>query len=54
MEKFRSGETVPVTSYYKAYDKFGESRDNEKTYLEKGTTFPPLQHEGGYWIKEGN
>lgn len=51
MEKFKSGETVPVSSYYKAYDNTGHSRDGETTYLEKGTRFPPLQHEGGYWVK---
>ena len=54
MQKFRSGETVPSSCYYKAYDQNGHSRDSERTYLEEGTTFPPLQHEGGYWVKEGN
>lgn len=54
MEKFRSGETVPASSYYKAYDNTGHSRDSQTTYLEKGTRFPPLQHEGGYWVKESN
>ena len=52
MEKFRSGDTVPMSCHYKAYDKFGKSHDDEKTYLEKGTTFPPLQHEGGYWVMD--
>lgn len=51
MEKFRSGEIVPVSTFYKAYDVNGQSRDSEKTYLEEGTKFPPLQHEGGYWVK---
>ena len=41
-----------VSCHYKAYDKFGKSHDDEKTYLEKGTTFPPLQHEGGYWVMD--
>ncbi len=54
MEKFRSGETVPMTCFYKAYDKNGNSHDDEKTYLEKGNTFPPLQHEGGYWVMDHN
>ena len=54
MEKFRSGEIVPMSCNYKAYDKNGQSHDNEKTYLEKGTTFPPLQHEGGYWVMDHN
>ncbi len=54
MEKFKSGETVPMTCSYKAYDKDGKSRDNETTYLEKGTKFPPLQHEGGYWVMDHN
>ena len=54
MEKFNSGVTVPASGYYKAYDKYGESHDSNKTYLEKGSTFPPLQHEGGYWVKAGN
>ena len=52
MQKFRSGETVPMSCHYKAYDKNGNSHDDEKTYLEKGTTFPPLQHEGGYWVMD--
>ena len=52
MQKFRSGETVPMSCNYKAYDKNGNSHDDEKTYLEKGTTFPPLQHEGGYWVMD--
>ena len=52
MQKFRSGEIVPMSCNYKAYDKNGVSRDEEKTYLEKGTTFPPLQHEGGYWVMD--
>ena len=54
MEKFRSGETVPMTCFYKAYDKNGNSHNDEKTYLEKGNTFPPLQHEGGYWVMDHN
>ena len=49
MEKFRCGDTVPSSSYYKAYDANGQNHDFEKTYLEEGSTFPPLQHEGGYW-----
>ena len=52
MRKFRSGETVPMTCHYKAYDKDGKSHDEEKTYLEKGTKFPPLQHEGGYCVMD--
>lgn len=52
MEKFRSGETVPMSCYYKAYDQNGHSHDSEKTYLEEGSTFPPLQHEGGYWVMD--
>lgn len=52
MEKFHSGDTVPKTGDYKAYDKNGQSHDNEKTYLEKGETFPPTQHEGAYWVME--
>ena len=39
---------------YKAYDANGDSRDGEKTYLEKGTKFPPLQHEGSYWVMDHN
>ncbi len=54
MEKFRSGEIVPMTCNYKAYDKDGQSHDDEKTYLEKGMRFPPLQHEGGYWVMDHN
>ncbi len=52
MEKFVSGEIVPMSCNYKAYDKNGNSRDGETTYLEKGTKFPPLQHEGGYWVMD--
>ncbi len=54
MEKFRSGEVVPMSCNYKAYDKDGRSRDDETTYLEKGSKFPPLQHEGGYWVMDHN
>ena len=54
MEKFRSGDIVPMTCNYKAYDANGNSHDDEKTYLEKGTRFPPLQHEGGYWVMDHN
>ena len=53
MQKFKSGETVPSGGRYKAYDRNGRSHDSETTYLEEGSTFPPLQHEGGYWVKEG-
>ncbi len=52
MQKFRCGETVPMSCNYTAYDSNGISHDEEKTYLEKGTTFPPLQHEGGYWVMD--
>ena len=54
MEKFRSGDIVPMTCSYKAYDKEGKSHDDETTYLEKGMRFPPLQHEGGYWVMDHN
>ncbi len=39
---------------YKAYDKNGNSHDEEKTYLKRArrTTLPPLQHEGGYWVMD--
>ena len=52
MQKFRSGEVVPMSCNYKAYDANGDSRDNDVTYLEKGMRFPPLQHEGGYWVMD--
>ena len=52
MQKFRSGDTVPMSCHYKAYDANGNSHDSEKTYLEKGSTFPPLQHEGGFWVMD--
>ncbi|MBR2909191.1 MAG: YjzC family protein [Clostridia bacterium] len=52
MQKFRSGENVPESGNYKAYDKYGESQEEQQTYLERGQKFPPLQHSGGYWIKE--
>ena len=52
MEKYRPGDTVPMSGNYKAYDKNGQSRDDEKTYLEKGETFPPTQHEGSYYVAE--
>ncbi len=48
-QKFRSGDVVPMSCRYKAYDKNGESRDEDTTYLEKGNRFPPTQHEGAYW-----
>lgn len=51
MQKYRSGQTVPMTCDYKCYDKQGRS-DGEKTYLEKGDTFPPTQHEGAYWVMD--
>lgn len=54
MRKFVCGETVTVSGYYKAYDKNGNSHDSERTYLEEGSTFPPLQHEGGYWVRENH
>lgn len=52
MEKYRSGQTVPMSCNYKAYDKNGKSHDEEKTYLEKGDRFPPTQHEGAYWVMD--
>lgn len=50
-KKFRSGDTVPKSTDYKCYDKKGRS-DGKSTYLEKGETFPPTQHEGAYWEME--
>lgn len=52
MQKFRPGEEVPMSCGYKAYDANGRSRDEQRTYLEEGETFPPLQHEGGYWVMD--
>ena len=50
-QKYRSGDRVPMSCNYKCYDKYGEN-DGEKTYLEKGTKFPPTQHEGAYWVMD--
>ena len=36
MQKFRSGETVPMSCNYKAYDKNGESRDALKVWMQTG------------------
>lgn len=51
-QKFKSGDKVPMSCGYKAYDAKGKAHDDETTYLEKGTRFPPLQHEGGYWVMD--
>ncbi len=51
-QKYRPGETVPMSCNYKALTANGKSSDNQKTYLEKGETFPPLQHEGGYYVMD--
>ena len=51
-QKYRSGDTVPMTCGYKAYDANGKSSDGQITQLKKGTKFPPLQHEGGYWVMD--
>ncbi len=51
-QKYRSGDVVPMSCRYKAYDQNGESRDDETTYLEKGNRFPPTQHEGSYWVMD--
>ena len=50
MEKYRPGETVQESGEYTAYSDGG--RDGGSTYLEKGETFPPTQHEGSYYVKE--
>ena len=50
--KYHSGDVVPMTCGYKAYDAQGQSRDDETTQLRKGTKFPPTQHEGGYWVMD--
>lgn len=52
MQKYHSGDTVPMSCNYKAYDKNGQSQDDEKTYLNKGETFPPTQHSGSYWVMD--
>ena len=50
MEKFRPGETVRESGQYTAYSAQGQN--GGKTYLEKGETFPPTQHEGSYYVKD--
>ena len=50
MEKFRPGETVRESGEYTAYSAQGQN--GGKTYLEKGETFPPTQHEGSYYVLE--
>ena len=52
MQKYRPGEKVPMSCNYKALDRNGDCRDDEKTYLEKAETFPPTQHEGGYYVMD--
>ncbi len=52
MEKYKPGETVPMTCNYKAYDKDGH--DGGKLYLEKGTRFPATQNEGSYYVMDMN
>ena len=51
-QKFRSGDKAPMSCRYKAYDKNGQSHDEDTTYLEKGEKFPPTQHEGAYWVMD--
>lgn len=51
-QKYHSGDVVPMSCGYKAYDAQGKSRDNQTTQLKKGTKFPPTQHEGGYWVMD--
>lgn len=50
-KKFIPGEDVPETGDYRAYDRNGK-KSKGQTYLEKGETFPPTQHEGSYYEKE--
>lgn len=50
-KKFRPGEDVPETGDYRTYDRNGK-KSKGQTYLEKGETFPPTQHEGSYYEKE--
>ena len=50
MEKYRPGENVPESGEYTAYSRDGQN--GGKTYLEKGESFPPTQHEGSYYVKE--
>ena len=50
MGKYRPVETVSESGQYTAYSKDGQN--GGKTYLEKGESFPPTQHEGSYYVKE--
>ena len=50
MGKYRPGENVPESGQYTAYSRDGQN--GGKTYLEKGESFPPTQHEGSYYVKE--
>lgn len=52
MEKYRPGETVPMSCNYKPYSKEGKPLSDEKMYLEKGESFPPTQQSGGYYVMD--
>lgn len=50
MEKYKPGETVPMTCNYKAYD----GHDGGKVHLEKGARFPATQSAGSYYVMDMN
>ncbi len=52
MQKYRPGETVPMSCDYRAYDENGN--DGGKLYLEKGKRFPATQHSGSYYVMDMN
>ncbi len=49
MKRYRSGEQVPQTGNYTAFDKDGNNGGS--TFLEKGKRFPATQNEGSFYIQ---
>lgn len=50
-KKYRPGESVPMSCNYRKCDKNGNCK-NDLMYLKKGETFPPTQHDGGYYVMD--